>query len=114
MRTERYQFEWLEKFAAAHDIVYLADWTPYLVELMRTELRKKTIGKNLKRPPSPATINRYVQLLRSIFYRAADWDFYHGENPVRRVKFLKERPAVPFIEASQIPAVMEAARKIDG
>lgn len=110
--VEGYHLAWLEQYAKARNITYLADWTPYMVEQMRTELRAKTIGKIKKRPPTPATINRYCQLLRSIFYRAADWGFFAGENPVRRVKFLKERPQVPFIEGGQVEAIMAAAEKI--
>ena len=112
VRTERYQLDWLQAFAKRQEIAYLADWTPFIIERMRTELREKTVGKNLKRPPSPATINRYCQLLRSIFYRAADWGLYSGENPVRKVRFLKERPAVPVIEPGQVGQVMAAAETI--
>jgi integrase len=39
---------------------------------------------------APATVNRKVSFLRSVFNKAIAWDKYHGINPVSKVKFLKE------------------------
>lgn len=112
VRTERYQLDWLLAYAKRRGIAYLADWTPLLIEEMRTEIRARKIGKETKRTPTPATVNRYTQLLRSIFYRASDWSLYSGENPVRKVRFLKERPAVPVLEPGQVAQVLKTAETI--
>jgi len=66
-------------------IEYLADITPYHIKQLRTWLKSRTIKvgdteKELTR--SRATINRYMQLLRGMFYKAIDWKIYSRPNPV--------------------------------
>ena len=48
--------------------------------------RKKGPGKELR----PATINRYLMLLRGMYSRAIEWGIFHQVNPCQRVKALKE------------------------
>jgi integrase len=43
----------------------------------------------------PATVNRYIALLRSLFNRAIEWDDYRGLNPAAKIKKLKENNEYP-------------------
>lgn len=47
--------------------------------------RRRSLGA------SPATVNRDVALLKHILHKALDWNYIH-ENPVSKVKLLKEPP----------------------
>lgn len=38
----------------------------------------------------PATVNRYLALIKCLFNRAIDWKMYQGENPTKGVKKLPE------------------------
>jgi integrase len=72
---------------------YLDDINPYLIEQYRiTRLNKVT----------PSTINREVACLRHCFTKAIEWG-YAKDNPVKKVKFMKE-PAgrARFLESSEI------------
>ncbi len=48
--------------------------------------REKTPGKLIR----PATINRYLMLLKGMYSRAIEWGIFHQINPCQRVKVLKE------------------------
>ncbi len=95
--------------------------TPYHVEQMRARLKVRVVqvyDKALKKkapksfPRSHATINRYTQLLRGMFYRAADWGMFNGPNPVRKVKFYRESPEVKAFSQDDVEKVVATAREI--
>ena len=48
--------------------------------------RKKASGKTVR----PATVNRYLMLLKGMYSRAIDWGVFHGVHPCQRVKALRE------------------------
>jgi len=63
-------------------IRYLSDITPYHIEQLKAELKKRN--------PSKATINRYLQILRGLFYKAIDWEVYDKQNPLKKIRFYRE------------------------
>ena len=48
--------------------------------------KKKASGKTIR----PATINRYLMLLKGMYSRAIDWGVFHGVHPCQRIKALRE------------------------
>lgn len=103
------------EFFDAHDIRTLSDVTPYHLEQLRAWLktRKVKVGdKEVDRPRSQTTLNRYMQLLRGMFYKAIDWEIYKGPNPLRKVKFYREQPVIKPLSHDEAKAVLEACRQI--
>jgi integrase len=94
----------MDSFFTQHGAQKLAEITPYLIEEFRANLRQS--GR------SPATINRYCQLLRGMFYRAADWGDFTGQNPLRKVKFFHEEPNRRLLTTDEIRRIIEAAEAI--
>jgi integrase len=65
----------------------IRDITPMLIEKFKSELRKS--DSKYKRPYSPATVNRYLQVLSRILSMAYENGIVDG-NPMSRVKRLRE------------------------
>ena len=59
-----------------------------------------------------ATVNRYLQLLRGMFYRAIDWEIYNKANPVKKVKFFREEREKRALSHEELQKILEAARAI--
>lgn len=59
----------------------LSDLTPHKIEQFKGDRLKKVTG---------ARINRYLAFLRHVFTMAALWGYWTGENPVKKVRKLKE------------------------
>lgn len=70
--------------------------------------RKKEAGLD------KATVNRYLQLLRGMFYRAIDWEIYNKPNPVKKVKFFREERERRALSHTEMEKVLEAARAVAG
>ena len=87
-----------------HNVVYLSDITPYHVEQLKADLRAK--GR------SPATTNRYLQILRGMFYRAIDWEMYHKANPLKKVRFYHEEPERRLLTHDEVKRIIETADAI--
>jgi integrase len=85
-------------------IQYLADITPWHIEQLKAHL--KDLGR------SPATANRYLQLLRGMFYRAIDWELYGGTNPVKKVRFFRESPERRLLSADELQKIINCAKEI--
>lgn len=93
---EEQRLEKIKSFFEDLDIVTLSEITPFHVEKLKSHLKETEISEGKKM--SKATINRYLQLLRGMFYRAIDWEIYEGKNPVKKVRFYQERsPAHPCL-----------------
>jgi hypothetical protein len=78
-------------------VTYLSDLTPYHGEQLRAWLKTRLVKKGdqvLEKPRSQATLNRYMQLLRGMFYKAIDWEVYKGQNPLKKVKFYRENSVI--------------------
>lgn len=103
-REEKYRLDAMTEFFSAVGAEYLGDITPLVIERMRQAF--------LAGGKSRSTVNRYCALLRSLFYRAIDWEVYAGANPLRKVKFFRERPEVKALTADDVGRVMAAARQI--
>jgi len=56
----------------------LDEISPFDLERMKSEMAKAGL--------SPKTISHCLGLIRSMYNRASDWEFYQGENPVKKVK----------------------------
>jgi len=85
-------------------IAYLDEITPYHIELLRTRLNDNGLSK--------ATINRYMQLLRGLFYKAIDWEAYNKPNPLKKIKFYKENPTINPLTEAQAKRIIYAAEEI--
>jgi integrase len=103
------------EFFDAHDIRTLSDITPYQLEQLRAWLktRKVKVGdKEVDRPRGQATLNRYMQLLRGMYYKAIDWEIYKGPNPVKKVKFFREDRVIKPLSHDEAREILEACRQI--
>jgi integrase len=102
-------------FASECGITYLSEVTPYHLEQLRAWLKDRVmkVGDGQKiLPRSRATINRYLQLLRGMFYKAIDWEVYHGANPVKKVRFFKEEHPIKPLSRSQVQRILEASQEV--
>ena len=74
----------------AFSTYYLHELTPHLIEEFKAKRAKEV---------KPATVNRHLACLKSMFNKATVWGRYSGENPVKRVKLFKENnQRVRFLE----------------
>jgi integrase len=54
--------------------------------------------------------NRELAVLKALFHRCQDWGVFEGDNPVRRVKFVKEpRQRLRYLEAEEEQRLLHAA-----
>ncbi len=86
------------------EVVYLDDITPYHIEGLKAELKSRRLSK--------ATINRYLQILRGLFYKAIDWEVYKKGNPLKKIRFFKESPQVEVLNSRQVEKVLLEASRI--
>lgn len=77
----------MEKLKEFFDQRAIRDITPMLIEKFKSELRKS--DSRYKRPFSPATVNRYLQVLSRVLSMAYENGIVDG-NPMSRVKRLRE------------------------
>ena len=103
-KGEELRLKRIQVFLLSHNVVHLSDITPYHVEQLRADLRVR--GR------SPATINRYCQLLRGIFYRAIDWEMYDKPNPLKKIRFYREEPCRKLLSQNEVARILEAAEVI--
>jgi len=94
----------IESFCTQLGIQYLGDITPYHLE----QLKAKLIADGKSR----ATINRYLQLVRGVFYRAIDWEMYTKPNPLKKVRFYREEPSRRLLTREEIGRIITAADTI--
>jgi integrase len=78
----------------------LHEITPHMIDLFKQEkLKKSEEDKGLK----PASINRKLACLKSIFNKAIAWGKFTGPNPVKQVKLFKENnQRLRFLEKEEI------------
>jgi integrase len=103
-QEEKWRFDKIMIFLKAEGVLTLSAITPLVVEKLRAKLLERELTK--------ATINRYLQLLRGMFYRAADWNLFSSPNPLRKVKFYRESSPIQVPSAEEINRIREAARQI--
>ena len=57
-------------------------------------------------------VNRELTCLKALFNRCIGWSFFHGENPVRKIKLLKEREGRErYLEPEEERCLLAAARE---
>jgi integrase len=59
-----------------------------------------------------ATVNRYLQLLRGMFYRAIGWEIYSKPNPLKKVKFFREERERRTLSHDEMEKILETVRVI--
>jgi len=79
---------------------YLYEITPLMIEQYKRE-RRQTV--------SPATVNRTLNVLSSMFNRAIDWD-KAKENPMRKVKrYRLDNQRLRYFDKAEIQALLDAS-----
>ena len=87
----------------AFSTYYLHELTPHLIEEFKAKRAKEV---------KPATVNRHLACLKSMFNKATVWGRYSGENPVKRVKLFKENnQRVRFLEREEIAILLANCSK---
>ena len=95
-KSELHNIKRMEKFFAGH---HLHEITPILIEKFKIERGKEV---------APATVNRGLACLKSMFNRAITWGRFSGGNPVSKVKFLKESNGrLRYLEKEEIVKLLE-------
>ena len=108
----------LEKMLGLFDdlgVTRLEAVTPYHIEQIRSRLKSRVIIKgdvSREVDRSKATTNRYLQVLRGMFYRAIDWEVIPGPNPLRKVKFAREGAKIRPLTEEEIGKILGAAKAI--
>ncbi len=59
------------------------------LERMKSEMLKDNL--------SPKTVSHCLSLIRAMFNKAADWDMYHGNNPVKKKRPGEKKGIMPII-----------------
>jgi integrase len=115
---EEQRLKKIQAFFEGLGMLFLSDITPYHVEQLKAHLLKagrvtKIHGGQVKEAGlDKATVNRYLQLLRGMFYRAIDWEIYSKPNPVKKVKFFREERERRALSQKELEKILEAARAI--
>jgi len=94
----------IRNFFQGLEIVYLDEVTPYHIEQLKTELKARRLSR--------ATINRYLQILRGLFYRAIDWEIYKKPNPLKKIRFYKEERTIHALSGRDMNRILDAAKNI--
>ena len=74
--VRRQRLEKIKEFFKKLDLEYLDDITSFHIEKLKAYLQEKELSK--------ATVNRYLQILRGMFYKAIDWEMYEKINPLKK------------------------------
>lgn len=98
----------LSRWMASQELVYLSDIKTYHLDHLRGYIR--SLNGRGERPIGKTTVNRYMQIVRCLFYRAIEWGDYTGENPMRRIRFYPETVELRALTDQQVDAVMGEAR----
>ena len=101
---EEQRLKKIQAYFGGLGIKRLADISPYHLEQFRTHLKNQGLEKT--------TINRYLQILRGMFYKAIDWELYQGPNPAKKIKFYREESRVQAPPAEDIEKILAAARAV--
>lgn len=91
---EQQRLRKIQDFFQGLEIVYLDEITPYHIEQLKAELKERKLSR--------ATINRYLQLLRGLFYRAIDWEIYRKPNPLKKIRFYKEERSTQVLSGNDL------------
>lgn len=111
---EEQRLDKIQRFFAELQIVYLDEITPFHIEQLKAELGKTGLINDLEKQKgvSKATINRYLQILRGLFYKAIDWEIYNKQNPLKKIRFHRENTVIEPLSDNQVERIIHAAREI--
>ena len=92
----------------------ICEITPHHIERLRVYLLEENLAPDGYAPRyrTRTTVNRYLQALRGMIYKAIDWGAYDGENPLRKVKFFREGGQVKPLSEAEITRVLEVAKEM--
>ena len=105
LRLEKLRWDIIQQFFREKGIEYLQDVKVFHIEQFRSFLLNK-------RKASKATCNRYLQLLKTAFYRARDWGLYESENPVAKIKLYRESKRPQSLTKDQVEEILKEAKRI--
>src|SRR5207245_2120542 len=66
------------------------------------------LHSEIGRARGPYAANRAIQLLRTLFNRASDWELYSGPNPALGLQFFREHKRKRFLQADEMPRFLKA------
>jgi hypothetical protein len=95
--------------AEYHYAKYLSEWGAHRLSTV-TRADVQSWHARLGRNHGTRTANIAVTLLRSLFNRAKDWEFFAGENPTRGIRKFKEHSRERFLHPDEIKRFLEALR----
>ncbi len=82
---------------------YLDEITPHLVEKFKSDRIAEV---------APATVNRQLACLKSLFNKAIAWNKFNGSNPVKAVKLFKENnQRLRFLEREEISKLLSVCNR---
>jgi len=82
---------------------FLDEITPHLIEKFKSDRIADV---------APATVNRHLACLKSLFNKAIAWNKFKGVNPVRGVKLFKENnQRLRFLEREEINKLLSVCNK---
>jgi len=100
LRAEAHNIKRLKAFFRGK---YLHEITPLMVEKFKIERAKEV---------KPATVNRALTCLKSMFSRAITWGKFKGENPVKKVKsFIENNARLRYLEKEEITKLLKNCRR---
>ncbi len=94
----------LEKILKILGDLELHEIKPLHVEHLKAVLKRE--GKK------PATINRYLAVLKTLFNKAEEWERFDGKNPVRKVRFFKESNQKHTYTMEELEKLLKAAKEL--
>ncbi len=95
-KSELHNLNYMKRFFFGK---YLHEITPRLIEEFKIQRSKEVAA---------ATVNRGLACLKSMFNRAITWGRFGAENPVKKVKFLKENnKRLRYLEAEEIVKLLK-------
>jgi len=111
---EEQRLEKIKEFFNDLEVLFLDDITPYHIEQLKAELKKTGLIKDPKKAKgvSKATVNRYLQILRNLFFKAQEWQVYSKPNPLKKVRFYKEISPREALSPAQLKKVVETVKQI--
>lgn len=111
---------WGEMYASRHRKTYKEDlrrikkWIiPYLGKTLITELKRPHVVELHNRISRAGAVeaNRCVTLLRAIFNKLSEWDYYSGPNPATRIKKNLETPRDRVARDEELERLLETLSK---
>jgi len=87
----------------AFSTYYLHELTPHLIEKFKAQRAKEV---------KPATVNRHLACLKSMFNKAIAWGRFSGNNPVKGIKLFRENnQRLRFLEKEEISRLLASCNK---